>query len=354
MENQNFKRKIGAPPGDLIYTGEIIGSDPELHLISFNEQDYLNISTKQVEEIKQQTKKNNVNWINIAGLKNTDVIKSIGEIYDLHPLLLEDILHTNELPKAEEFDNCIFLTFKMLKFKAGSGDKYSIEHISLVLGDNYVISFQEDNTDLFNSIRERIFTAKGKVRKKGADYLFHLLIDIVVDNYFYVLENINDQINNLELELINDQNNKSIQRIVALKKELLYLRKIFQPLRDSIRNLSKDTQIYINKTNKAYFNDIYDHIMNLMSSIESSRETLTGLMDLHMTNLSNKMNEVMKTLTVIATIFIPLTFIAGVYGMNFKYMPELDQKWAYPTIWGLMILITIGMIIFMKRKGFFN
>lgn len=351
MSANNFKRKIGAPPGDLIYTGEITGKDPELHLLSFNETELLNLSSKEISEIADKTAKNKVNWINVAGLKNTEIIKEIGEKYSLHPLLLEDILLIEEMPKAEEFENCLFLTFKMLKIKDSS---YDIEHLSLVLGRDYVISFQEDNTDLFNPIRERIINNKGKVRKKGSDYLFHLLIDAVVDNYFYVLENFDHKLNKLELELIDNPSKKSIHTIVEYKKELNYLKRIMLPLRDAIRYFTKDLQLFINKSNRAYFNDIYDHLSQLIVSLESERELLTGFMELYMTNISNKMNEVMKTLTVIATIFIPLTFIAGIYGMNFQYMPELDKKWAYPAIWAVMIAVSIGMILFMRRKGFFK
>ena len=291
-----------------------------------------------------------MNWINLDGLQDHSIISKLGEHFSLHSLLLEDITSEHQ-PKAEEYEEYLFFTLKML-YKIQEGE-IEYEQISFVLGKDYLLSFQEKEGDPFTSFRDRIRMDQGRVRRKKPDYLLYRLIDIIVDNYYVVLDEIGQQIEHIEDAIYKDPSAKEFQQIQRLKKELIFLRKALYPLRDALSKLIKDESGFIESQNARYFSDIYDHVVHLIDSMDTYKDLTTSLMDIHINTLNTRMNEVMKVLTVISTIFMPLTFIVGVYGMNFEYMPEIPWKWGYPVIWGIMILIAGAMLRYFKFKKWF-
>lgn len=321
-----------------------------LELIQYDDKDYIKFSDLPVEELILGLKSGYVNWINLDGLHDHSIISKLGEHFCLHSLLLEDITSEHQ-PKAEEYEDYLFFTLKMLyKIKEG---EIEYEQISFVLGKDYLLSFQEKEGDPFTSFRDRIRMDQGRVRRKKPDYLLYRLIDIIVDNYYVVLDEIGQQIEQIEDDIYHNPSSKEFQKIQRLKKELIFLRKALYPLRDALSKLIKDESGFIESQNARYFSDIYDHVVHLIDSMDTYKDLTTSLMDIHINTLNTKMNEVMKVLTVISTIFMPLTFIVGVYGMNFEYMPEIPWKWGYPVVWGIMILIGGAMLRYFKFKKWF-
>ena len=321
-----------------------------LELIQYDDKDYIKFSDLPVEELILGLKSGYVNWINLDGLHDHSIISKLGEHFCLHSLLLEDITSEHQ-PKAEEYEDYLFFTLKMLyKIKEG---EIEYEQISFVLGKDYLLSFQEKEGDPFTSFRDRIRMDQGRVRRKKPDYLLYRLIDIIVDNYYVVLDEIGQQIEQIEDDIYHNPSSKEFQKIQRIKKELIFLRKALYPLRDALSKLIKDESGFIESQNARYFSDIYDHVVHLIDSMDTYKDLTTSLMDIHINTLNTKMNEVMKVLTVISTIFMPLTFIVGVYGMNFEYMPEIPWKWGYPVVWGIMILIGGAMLRYFKFKKWF-
>jgi magnesium transporter len=322
-----------------------------LELIQYNEADYIRKDNLPVEEIIENLKPNYVNWVNVDGLHDNTIIDKLGKHFCIHPLLLEDITSDHQ-PKVEEFDDYLFFTLKMLyRIEDGVID---YEQISIVLGKDFVASFQEKEGDLFDPFRERIRLSQGKVRKMKGDYLLYRLIDIIVDNYYQVLDTVGLQVEQIEEEVYQNPSEGNFLRIQKIKKDLLFLRKALYPLRDALSKLIKDESGFIESVNVKYFNDVYDHVVHLTDSLETYKDLNSGLMDIHINAMNTRMNEVMKVLTIISTIFMPLTFIVGVYGMNFgDLMPELHWKYGYVGVWTVMILITIGQISYFKYKKWF-
>lgn len=321
-----------------------------LELISYNREHYEKHVDLPPDELLSRLKPDYTNWVNLDGLNNQDLIEKIQARFYLHALLVDDVL-SDQRPKAEEFDDYLFFTLKMLYRIDGSGIDY--EQISFVLGHNYLISFQEKEGDLFDGFRERIRLDQGRVRKKHADYLLYRLIDIIVDNYYNVLDKIGDIIEETEETAYEDPSNKSFVKIQSIKKELIYLRKALYPLRDALGKIVKGESEFVREENLRYFSDVYDHVIHLIDSLDTYKDLTSGLLDIHINAMNTKMNEVMKVLTVISTIFIPLTFIVGVYGMNFDIMPELHWKSGYYAVWGIMIVVVISMLTFFKYKKWF-
>lgn len=340
--------KSGLPPGTLIHIGKVKTEKVNITAINYNVDDF-NQFEYSLEECLQFKDSNKFYWINIDGLQNTEVIDKVGKQLNLHPLLLEDILNTNQRPKVEEFDNYLFLSLKMLGISK-RGDKIISEQVSFVLGNNWLLSFQEQQGDVFDVIRTRLRENKGVIRKKGIDYLFYSLIDAIVDNYFFVTEHFSDKIEILEEQILHNPSQESLQKIQKLKRLLMNFRKSIIPLREAVASLQKYNVELIKESTFRYLRDVYEHLIHLSDSLESHRDMLASIMDLYLSGVSNKMNEVMKVLTIIATIFIPLTFIAGVYGMNFENMPELHWNFGYFIIWGIMIIVAVVMINYFKRK----
>ncbi len=321
-----------------------------LELFQYDEREFYSFDDLPIDELLKKQQPNLVNWINLDGLHDKTIVQKIGDYYSLHSLLVED-LSNDQQPKVEEYDDYLFFTLKMLyRIEANVID---YEQISFVLGRNYLISFQEKAGDLFGALRDRIRLDQGRVRKKKADYLLYRLIDIIVDNYYVVLDSIGQQIEQIEDDIYKHPSGHEFKKIQHLKKELIYLRKALYPLRDAMSKLTKDESGFIDSSNARFFSDIYYHVAHLIDSLDTYKDLTSGLMDIYINTLNTRMNEVMKVLTVISTIFIPLTFIVGVYGMNFEFMPELHWKAGYLFVWGIMLLIVVGMIRYFKYKKWF-
>lgn len=344
-----YKSQAGLPPGTLTYYNPEGPPDTSIHLTMYNETDYDFVPPDKSEESYVHLKEGHVNWINIIGYNNTALIEKVGQQFHLHMLTLEDILNTDHLPKIETIDDRLFVTLKMFTVHT-SDHTIAEEHVSFILGKEYLLAFQEREGDDFQIIRERIRAGVGKIRLKGSDYLLYLLVDRIVDNYYLALDAFEDVMDRLEEELVHDPKQDMAEKILQHKKQLTQLRKFIFPLRDEFGRLLKDESNLITKSSLAYFRDVYDHLIHLTNTIESYRENMNGLMELHVSNNSERINSVMKTLTMIATIFIPLTFLAGVWGMNFQHMPELAKPWAYPAALGVMFTVGMSMYIYMKRK----
>jgi len=290
-----------------------------------------------------------VTWINIDGLHEVEIIEKIGNHFDIHPLVLEDILHTGQRPKFEDFGKYLYIVLRSL-FYDEEPDEIQEEQMSFLVGSNYVISLQERAGDEFNPVRERIRSGRFQLKKRKADFVAYSLIDAVVDNYFLILEKIGEKIESLEDELLDHPTPETLQTIHHLKRKLIALRKSVWPLREVIGGLERGESTLFDKATLIYLKDVHDHTIQVIDTIETYRDMVSGMLDIYLSTLSNRMNEVMKVLTIIATIFIPLTFIAGIYGMNFEFMPELKWRWGYFFIWGLMIIIGIGMVFYFWKK----
>jgi magnesium transporter len=342
-------KKVGLPPGTLVHIGEKKTEKVRITIIDYDETNFEEKQIETVEECFPLKDKATVTWINIDGIHDIDVIEKIGKHFRLHSLTLEDIVDAGQRPKIEDFDDHIFIALKML-YHNEKEDEIQTEQVSVIVGSNFVISFQEKEGDVFNPVRERIRTGKGRVRKMGADYLAYALIDTIVDNYFIIPEKFGERIESIEEELVTDPTPETLQAIHTLKRKLIFLRKSLWPLREVVSSLQRTESTLIHESTDIYLRDVYDHTIQVIDTIETSRDILSGMLDIYLSSLSNKMNQVMKVLTIIATIFIPLTFIAGIYGMNFKYMPELEWFWAYPFILVAMVVIGIFMLVYFKRK----
>jgi magnesium transporter len=343
--------KVGKPPGTLLYTGTK-AIPTKIDILAYNKTHSDRVDIADVQSIQEAITKDSVNWINISGLQNTEVIASVGNTFNIHPLILEDILNVEQQPKFEDYEHYSFMTLKMLFYRVKE-DTIVAEHFSMIIQDRLVITFCESDTTLFDQLRERILTSQGLIRNKGASYLAYRLVDTIVDHYYHVINLMDEQLENQETTLLKSPGRDQIHEILHLKKQVLLMRKASDPLRDGLRRiLNLDTSIW-KHDEKVFFNDVYDHIQQMITSLELQRETLLSLTDLYMSVVSNKMNEVMKTLTIIATIFIPLTFIAGIYGMNFQNMPELEWEYGYFAALGFMSLAGIGMFLYMKSRHWF-
>ncbi len=342
------KKHIGQIPGSVIYTGEKQDHKLFIEAFDYNKDMHIEKELLDVEECFN-FEFGTVTWININGLNHVHAIERIGEHYELHPLVLEDIVNISQRPKIDEYDDYLFVVLKMLYYDAN--DKIVSEQVSFVLGPEYVLTFQESEGDVFDSVRERIRQGKGRVRSMGADYLLYVLIDAIVDHYFSVIEILGDKIEDFETTIFSGNVDDDIsQKIQNLKREILRVRRAIFPLREIISRVEKGDNSLIEPKTITYFRDVYDHLIQVSENIDIYREMIWSLMDMYMTTISNKMNEVMKVLTIMASIFIPLTFIAGIYGMNFEYIPELQYRYSYFILWGVMIVMFIAMLIYFKRK----
>lgn len=346
--------KIGLAPGSYIFLGEKKQEKLLLNLMNFDAENFEFGEIADFEDSIAYKNKKSTTWINIYGLHEVDVLQKIEKLYDIHPLVMEDILNTSQRPKIEFYDNYIFAVIKMIYYDTESSEM-TVEQISLIIFDNMIICLQERKGDFFNVLRERIKNGKGRVRKSGADYLAYAILDVIIDNYFLVLEKLGDQIEDLDDEVTEHPSPDIAHRINALKRILILLRKNTWPLREVINMLTRSEVPFFKKSTQPFLRDLYDHTIQVLDTAESYREMINGLMDLYMSHMSNRMNEVMKVLTIIATIFIPLSFLAGVYGMNFDTssafnMPELSYKYGYFLFWSLVVLVGGGLLLFFKRK----
>lgn len=346
------KIKAGLPPGFLYHTDHEDIAVP-FEIYSYNQSDAKKTAglTDKIDW-KALSDKNRIHWLNIYGLSDYNFLKQIGEQYQVHPLVLEDILEREQRPKIDNYQDYLYIVIRMMHPNEGDPREQS-ETVSIIIRDNLVISVQEREGDVFEPIRERILNAKGQVRKQDAGYLAYALIDAVVDNYFTYLEKMEDRLDDIENSMLDENSPEVLQELKVMKKRLVYLRKNIWPMRDVISSLQRGGLTLISDNTQIYLSDVSDHIIRVMDTIDTFRDLLSGLMDVYLSLASNRMNRIMKILTIISTIFIPLTFIVGVYGMNFAHMPELHWKWAYPAVWGLMLLIGGLLVLFFKRKHWF-
>jgi magnesium transporter len=353
-KRHNYQREnLMTSPGTVMYIGPEIEVKTSIHKIQYNQNFYEDHEVKTLSDCAPKTNfPNAVNWLNVDGIHETGVIEKIGQLYNLHPLLLEDIVNTEHKPKLEVFDDGhLFLTLKMLHVQSESPLDITSEHVSFVLGNNFLLSFQEERSeDIFSPVLNRLQASVGKTRRNGADYLLFALMDVIVDNYFVVLEKFGEHLEAIEDQVISGTTHLALTDLYALKRELSWSRRSVWPLRDMVNQLIREDNQLISKEAIPYFRDLYDHTMQVIDTIESYRELVASLADVHLSTISNRMNSVMKTLTIFSAIFMPLTFIVGVYGMNFKYMPELETRYGYFAIWGAMIFITLGMVVYFRRR----
>jgi magnesium transporter len=350
--------KSGLPPGTLVHVGIKKTEKVKITVIDYDEGNFEEKELKNIKDCFPYKDKSTVTWINIDGVHQVDIIEKIGKHFNLHPLVLEDIVNTGQRPKIEDFDDYLFVVLKML-YRNENEKEAQAEQVSLIVGPQFVITFQERVGDVFNPLRERIRNGKGRIRKMGPDYLAYALIDSIVDNYFTILEKLGEDIEEMEKDLVGDPKPPILQSINRLKAELLFLRKLIWPLREVINGLQRGESSLIKETTGIYLRDVYDHTIQVIDTIETFRDLASGMFDTYLSSVSNRMNEVMKVLTIIATIFIPLTFIAGIYGMNFNpevsllNMPELNWKYGYVTSVGIMVLVALVMVFYFKRKKWF-
>lgn len=342
-------KKAGLPPGSLVHIGEKKAETPKITIIDYDETHFQEKEVKTIDECFIFKDKPTVTWINIDGLHQVEILEKLGECYGLHPLVLEDILNTDQRPKMEDYGEYIYIVLKMLDYNDKSNEIES-EQMSLILGPNFVFSFQEREGDTFNPIRERIRNSKGRIRKMGADYLAYTLLDSIVDNYFIILEKLGEKIEFLEEKLVTRPTPETLQVIHYLKREMIFLRRAVWPLREVVNGLERGESSLVKESTRVYLRDVYDHTIQAIDTIETYRDMVSGMLDIYLSSVSNRLNSVMKVLTIIATIFMPLTFLAGVYGMNFKYMPELEWRWGYPLVWFIMAGIGISMLIYFRKR----
>jgi len=342
-------KKVGLPPGTLVHIGEKKSEKTKITILNYDELHVQEKEIKTVDECFPFKDEPTVTWINVDGLHQVEILEKLGEGFGLHPLVLEDILNTDQRPKMEDYGDYIYIVLKLL-YHNNKSNEIAAEQISLILGSNFVISFQEKEGDVFNPIRERIRNGKGRMRKMGADYLAYALLDSVVDNYFIILEKLGEKIEFLEEELVTNPTPKTLHELHHLKREMIFLRKSVWPLREVISGLERGESPLIKGTTGIYLRDVYDHTIQVIDTVETFRDMLSGMLDIYLSSISNRLNAVMKVLTIIATIFMPLTFIAGIYGMNFQYMPELEWRLGYPMVLFIMLAIGVFMLISFRRK----
>jgi magnesium transporter len=353
--SNRISNKIGLMPGSLVYVG-VERKDPvTIDVIQYDNDSLREFRVASVDDITISPESAEIAWINIEGVHDISIIEKCGQKFNLHPLLLEDIVNTNKRPKFEDMGEYIVAMLKMLYVSPGGSNILS-EQVSLVIGKNYVISFQEVAGDVFEPVRERIRRTIPRHKFLGSDYLGHALIDAIVDHYFIVLEHVGDKIEAIQDQLVINPRKNSLDAIYELKRKLIDLRRCIWPLREVLGSFERSDSALIHDYTRLYMRDLYEHVLQVADSVETNREMVSGLLEIYLTSISNRTNEIMRLLTVISTIFIPLTFLAGVYGMNFDTsagplnMPELGHPYGYLGFWALTLVIVLGLIWFFRRR----
>jgi magnesium transporter len=341
--------KTGMSPETLVHTGEQRAEGVRLGLFHYNRDSMREAVPRTVEECASLVGQPGVTWFDIDALHDVQTIEKVGKLFGVHPLALEDVLNTNQRPKFEDYGQHLFLVLRMLQWDVAAGVVRG-EQVSLALGKNWLVSFQETPGDVFDPVRHRLRAENGRIRQMGTDFLAFSLLDAVVDNYFVVLERVGEQLEQLEEELLANPSEKTVHALHRLKRELIYIRRAVWPLREAVAALDRRESPLLTPQLQPYLRDLHDHTVQIIDTVETCRDMLSGMLDLYVSTVSNRMNEVMKVLTIIATIFIPLTFLAGVYGMNFKHMPELEWPLAYPALWAVMIGTALGMLYYFRKK----
>jgi magnesium transporter len=344
---QKRSRKSGLPPGTLVHIGERKSETVAITVFQYNGTACEEHRPEQLDRLSPPGD-DSVAWINVGGVHKVDIVEALGKQFALHPLLLEDVANTDQRPKLDDYDSYVFLVMKMLSLT--ERQEIAVEQVSLVLGRNYVLSFQENGTDVFQPVRERLRGGKGRLRQSGADYLLYALVDAIVDQYFAVLESIGEKIESLQQTVVADPRPETLNEIHALKRQLLFLRRAVWPLRDVMNNLSRLDCPFLQQPTQVFFRDVYDHVVQIVDTIETLREMVSASLDIYLSSVSYRLNAVMRILTVITTIFMPLSFIASIYGMNFEYMPELESRWGYPLVLAVMTAVGVGMLVLFRSK----
>lgn len=344
-----FKKRrppAGASPGTLIISAN--ARPTRIRVMQFSDNSLVEKDVS-VEELPQYLSDTTITWVDVHGLKDEAVLRQLANFFSIHPLALEDVVHTPQRPKAEFYERHIFFITRMAYMERAHDAE--VEQLSIFIGKNYILTFQNYTTGTLEPVRTRIRSGKGPIRKTGADYVAYAIVDTVIDKYYPILEDLGEELEAIEHQTIASPTQKTLERIYHVKRELLELRRAVWPQRDAVSSLMRDESPFISDTVRIYLRDCYDHIIQLMDVVDTYREVSSNLMDIYLSTLSNKTNEVMKVLTIMASIFIPLTFIVGIYGMNFEYMPELTWKWGYPAVWVVMIVLSVGMLINFRRRG---
>lgn len=342
-------QKAGLPPGTLIHVGERKLPKTALTLIRYNRESLRETAPPDIGTLKKTIQGNHVNWLRVRGIHDADTIENIGKQFAIHPLTLEDILDTNHRPKIDIYESYIFILAKKIHLNSEDGN-INTEQISIVLTGNTVITFTESDDQIFDGIILRLANTAFKIRTEGPDYCAYALLDIIVDNYFATLESLSDTIEEMEQSLIKNPARNTLERILKYRNDVILLRKLIWPLREIVSRLTRGESPLVSKSTSLYMKDISDHLIHILDTVSTFHDILSGMLEMHLSSVNNRMSEVMKVLTVITTTFIPLSFIAGLYGMNFRQMPGLEWKYGYLAIIVLMALVAIGMIIFFKRK----
>lgn len=347
---KRLSSKVGLPPGTLLHVGDMRADKAFILVTNYNGEEFCEIKDAPLGELGKLAATPQVTWIQVQGL-NAKVVEEIGRQFAIHPLVLEDILNTGQRPKLADYGDYLCVILKSLTV-IGQADDYQTEQISLLLGPNYVISFIESppgNNNVLANVHDRV-KGRGRICQLGADYLFYALMDSIVDQYFLVLEHLGEKIEVLEDKIVSQPRPELLQDLHGLKHDLLYLRKSVWPVRELVSGLERSETAHIKDSTIVYLRDIYDHVIQVIETVEIYRDMLSSMLDIYLSSISNRMSEVMKMLTIISTIFIPLTFIAGVYGMNFTYMPELKWKYGYPMIVSVMLLLSLLMVRYFRKK----
>lgn len=352
-EVHNRAKKAGQPPGTPTYTGEQSDTPPSVTVITYQPADFKQTTGHTLDESLLVTTPPTITWVDIKKLHDVPLIQQLSKHYDLHPLTVEDILNVQQRPKVEEFEKYIFITLKMLPWNEKS-KSFTIKQISLVVGADFVLSLQECETNFFDAIQKKLCSPTNqRLREQGTDYLTYRLIDAVIDQYFVVLEELGNQIEDIEERIITNPTPQNSRTLYQLKRKMLLLRKAIWPMREAISHLLQADNSIITSFTRVYLRDVYDHAVQAIDTIENFRDMLSSMLDVYLSSLTNRMNEIMKVLTIIATVFIPMTFIASVYGMNFQYMPELHWRWGYFIVLGVMVVIAVVMLDYFRRKKWF-
>jgi magnesium transporter len=344
---QKRSKKTGLPPGTLVHIGERKSEHVTVTVFRYSTTSCKELHVEQVDQLSSPADES-VIWINVGGVHKVEMVETLGKQFSLHPLLLEDVTNTDQRPKLDDYEAYIFLVMKMLSLT--NRKDIAVEQVSFVLGKNYVISFQENGTDVFQPVRERLRGGKGRLRQSGADYLLYALVDAIVDQYFAVLELSGEQIEAVQQAVVDDPKPETLNEIHALKRQLLFVRRAVWPLRDVMTNLSRSDCPFLQHPTKVFFRDVYDHVVQIVDTIEILREMVSASLDIYLSSVSYRLNAIMRVLTVITTIFMPLSFIASIYGMNFEYMPELRSPWGYPLVLGVMAAVGVGMLVLFRNK----
>lgn len=338
-------KKPGLPPGSLVYTGEK-KLDTKITLIEYDKGTF---SQKTIERCPELKDENTIKWIKINGFSGIDKLKEIGKCFNLHPLVLEDILNTNQRPKIEDYNDYLYIVLKL--FDIGKDERIITKQISIILENNLVITFQDDNDRIFGIILKRLKSENNPIRIRGADYLLYSLIDTVIDSYFLDLEEIEDRIELIEEDLIDSVNSNVLQLIHHIKIDIITLRKAIWPLKEMLSDLESNEYPLIDESTNFYIRDVYDHSIHVFETLESFRDRISEMLDIYISSTSNRLNEIVRVLTIISTIFVPLTFIVGLYGMNFRFMPEIEYPYSYPVVLASMLILAVIMLVYFRRKS---